>query len=308
VPDVFSVLFNADYLDAVIRISGPLMLAALACLLCSRAGILNIAIEGVMLIAVLVSIGAAVWTQSILVGICAACVAGVVANLGFGFLSIALRMGDVIGGLVIHIGSLGLTAFLQAQLFPKGATTGGQKLAAPWTEFGIPLVDAVLHQEPLVYVAVAAMVGLHVFFRTKWGLRVRASGESTRVAAAFGVHLGWLRVWVLIVSGILAGLAGAVIGLAIAGTFDVNAVGGRGFVALACVILGAWRPLTTVAATLLFGATYALQFRLGGSLVGGWVQMLPYLLTLVAIAAFWGRSQGPVEEGRGVIDTPGGAA
>lgn len=288
---------SADYWDSVIRVSGPIALAALGANLASRAGMLYVGVEGILLVSAFFSISGTIWAGSVWLGVLVGAGAGVAMSLLLGVLTMTLRMGDVVGGLVVHIGSLGLTAFLLEQWFSTGATIGASKLDAPWGSFGGKAGEVLFHQQPLVYVALATVLLFELFLRTKWGLIVRSSGESVRAARSFGVNLLRLRFAVLGVSGFLTGLGGAVIGLAIVGTFDTNIVSGRGFIALACVMLGAWRPLGVVAAAALFGAAYALQFRVD---VGEWIQVLPYVLTLVAIALLWGRAQGPAEEGRGV--------
>jgi ABC-type uncharacterized transport system permease subunit len=293
-----SFFVTSDFWASTIRVTGPIALAAVACVLCSRAGVLFIGIEGVMLISAFFSIAGAIWTGSIGFGVLIAIVAGVLSALLFGFLSMTLRMGDVVGGLVVHVGALGLTPFLVEQWFPNGATIGAKSLGALWGSTGSKGLDVVFHQQPLIYVAVLVAIALSLFLRTRYGLVVRSSGESVRVAQSFGVRLVPLRFLVLAAAGVLTGLAGATIGLAIVGTFDTNVASGRGFIGLACVMLGAWQPLGVLVASGLFGLAYAMQFRI--SAIGQWMQLFPYVVTLVAIALVWGRVQGPAEEGRGL--------
>jgi simple sugar transport system permease protein len=294
--DVF--LLTSNYWDSVIRVSGPLALAALAAAICSRAGILFVGVEGVLLIATFFGLAGSAWSGSIWVGVLLAAAGGLGASLLLGLLSITLRMGDVIGGLVLDIGALGLTAFLRDQLFTLGPSSGAGALEAVWPSFGGSVIEIVLHQQPLIYAALGVAIGLELFLRTRRGLRLRLSGESIRAAQSFGVHLIRLRFAVLAVAGILTGLGGAVLGLAIVGSFEPPIVGGKGFIALACVILGAWRPIGVFVAALAFGATYALQFQIDIEALGRWIQVLPFVATLVAVAVFWGRAQGPAEEGR----------
>lgn len=293
-----SFLLTADFWDSAIRVTGPIALAAVAAALSSRAGILFIGIEGVMLVAAFFSIAGTIWTDSVWLGVLVAAGSGIAASLVFGFLSITLRMGDVVAGLVVDVGALGLTGFFKDQWFPNGATIGAHALEPLWGSFAGGVGQVLFHQQPLVYVAILAAILLQLFLRTRWGLIVRSSGESTRVARSFGIDLVRLRFLVLAVAGVIVALGGATIGVAIVGTFDVNVVSGRGFIGLACVMLGGWRPVGAVLAALLFGVAYALQFRV--TAIGGWAQLFPYILTLVALATFWGRAQGPVEEGRGL--------
>lgn len=289
-----------SYWYAAIQQAGPLAFATLGALLCSRAGILFIGVEGTMLTGAFFSIAGTIWTGSILMGVAFGGVAGIACALLSGFLAMNLRMGDVIAGLVVQIGALGVTAFLQQQLFPSGQTIGELRLNPLWGSLGGGVADVVLHQNPLVYFAIAAAMGIQVFLTSRQGLRVRASGESVAAAQSFGIPLMRLRFAVLAVAGLLTGLGGAVIGLAVVGTFSVNITNGRGFIALACVMLGAWRPVAAVVAALVFAGADAYASQVTGTAIEGWVRVLPYVLTLIAIGAFWGRSAGPAEEGRGL--------
>jgi simple sugar transport system permease protein len=293
-------LTSSNYWDSLIRVSGPIALAAVAATLCSRAGILYVGVEGVLLIATFFGLAGAAWTDSIWLGVLFAAGAGMCASLLLGVLSMTLRMGDVIGGLVLDIGAVGLTAFLRDELFTLGPSPDAGSLQAAWPSLGNSAADVVFHQQPLIYVALALAIALEFFLRTRLGLRMRLSGESIRAAQTFGVDLVKLRFVVLGVAGIITGLGGAVLGLAIVGSFEPTIVDGKGFIALACVILGAWRPLGAFAAALFFGATYALQFQFDIEALGQWLQILPFVATLAAVGLAWGRAQGPAEEGRGL--------
>jgi simple sugar transport system permease protein len=187
-------------------------------------------------------------------------------------------------------------------MFPQGATAGSETLGPVWPSFGGSVGAVLFHQHPLIYVAIVAAVLMEIFLGSRFGLRVRSSGESIRVAQTLGVKLVRLRFAVLAMSGALTGLAGATLGLS-AGTFEINIVSGQGFIGLACVMLGAWRPLGVLLASGMFAAAYAVQFRVDA--IGGWIQVLPYVLTLVAMTVAWGRIQGPSEEGRGLPEEPG---
>ena len=290
--------FSIDYWDAVIRVTAPIALAALGLVLASRAGILMVGVEGVMLMSGFFSIAAVVWIDSIWLAVLVGAGVGTASALVLGVLTITLRMGDIVGGLVMHIGAIGLTGFLLIQWFPTGLTTGGRLLHAPWPQFGGEGVQVLLHQQPFVYFMLVLAFILELFLVTKWGLKVRASGESMRSALSFGIDLIGLRFAVLAAAGAILGIAGSVVGVGIVGTFDTTIVGGRGFIALAVVMLGGWRPLGALAASLVFGVAFALQFRVGLESLGGWMQLLPYLIVLLAIASLWGRKHGPAEEAR----------
>lgn len=289
-------LTSIEYWDAVIRVTTPIALAALACLLCSRVGMLYVAVEGVMIFAAFFAIAGVIWTGSVLLGVLFAILAGIFGNLAFVFLSIGMRMGDVVGGLVIHIGAVGLTGFLLEEFFPGGATISGAALNPIWPSIGWNFGDLFLHQQPLVYLVILGAILIRMAWTTKTGLIVRSGGESVRTAESLGVNVIKLRYAVLAVAGIPIGLAGASLALALAGAFDPNIGGGRGFIALVCVILGAWRPMWVLVAAVFFGSSFALQFRL--DFVGDWIQILPFALTLVALGVLRWKGQGPADEGK----------
>jgi general nucleoside transport system permease protein len=295
---VLDTVTSIDYWDAVIRVSSPIALAALACLICSRAGILYVGVEGVMVISAFFAIGGAIETDSVWLGVVAGVAAGIVGNLVLGFLSMTLRMGDVVAGLVVHVGAVGLTGFLLERLFPGGASVGGDALTAFWPATGSSVGDLVLHQQPLVYAAILGAVALRLAWSTRVGLVVRSGGESIRAAQSYGIDVVKLRFAVLAAAGVPIGLAGATLGLALVGNFDPDVGGGRGFIALVCVMLGAWKPMLVLAAAAFFGSAYALQFRLEIAGIGDWIQILPFVLTLIALGVVRWSSQGPADEGR----------
>ncbi len=297
---------SSAFWSSGITVSTPLALAALGCLLCSRAGVLFVAVDGVMLTGGFFALAGVAWTGSVALGVVLGAVGGAGAALVFGVLSMVMRMGDIVGGLVVHVGALGVTGFLVAQLFPNGLTVGSSQLQPLWGPVGGPTAGIFLHQEPLVYATVLFAFAIRRFLRSRWGLRVRASGESMAVAESFGVPLMRLRFVVLAVGGALTGLGGAALGIGLAGTFNTQLVGGRGFVGLVCVILGAWAPVWAAGATVLFGFAYVLQFQFPGA-AGNWAQTVPYVLTLVALTVAWGRASGPADEGRGLPERIGRA-
>jgi ABC-type uncharacterized transport system permease subunit len=296
---MLDVLTDGSYWEAVVRISGPLVLAALAAVLCSRAGILYVGVEGVMLIAAFFAIAGVNWTGSITWGCMWGIGAGVAASLLLGALTMGLRMGDIVGGLVLHVGAIGLTGFLVSEWFPAGATIGAQRLDAPWTTPS--WAELVFGQNVLIYLAVVLVIAMELFLRSPTGLRLRVSGESLPAARSLGVPLVRLRFTVHAVAGAIAGAAGVVLGLAIFGTFSTTIVNGRGFIALACVMLGAWRPRAVVVAALVFGAADAYAFQ-SDVAAKDWVQMLPYVLVLLALGLAWGQRRGPAEEGRPIFE------
>jgi len=295
--DVFG---SEAFWESAIRLGGPLMLATLGCLICSRAGVLFVGVEGAMLIGAFFAVAGAIWTGSAAVGVLLAMAAGVVVALLFGVFSINLRMGDVVGGLVVWIAGTGVASFLQQEWFPTGTYLGDIRLEAAWGSTGSGVADIFFHQHLLIYLAIVSAFAIAVFLKTKPGIILRSSGESIRAAQSFGVPLRTVRFAALAVGGALTGLAGATLSLAVAGGFTDSIVGGRGFVALACVMVGMWKPIPALIAAAVFGLAdaYSLQADVGP--LDGWIGILPYVLVLVVIAVLRAKGQGPAEEGRGL--------
>ena len=289
------------FLEAAVRLGIPLALAAMGEAIAERSGVINIGVEGSIIAGALGGALGALWlgdaTPGILVGAAAgAAVAGV-----FALFAVGLGTDQIITGTAITLGGLGMTgAIYQARFGATGTALSLPTLAPlpvpglsalPWV--GGPLFD----QAPTAYLAYLLAPLLWVFlFRTEWGLELRATGEDPDAASAAGVRVRWVRFWATVFGGVLAGIAGAHLALAHAGTFAENMSAGRGFIAIAVVVLGRWNPLWVLAAALLFGAASALQFLLqamGLDLPYQLFLAFPYLLTLAALAGWVGRSRAP---------------
>jgi ABC-type uncharacterized transport system permease subunit len=298
---MLDVLLTPSFWSSAISGAGPIAFAAIASLLASRAGILFVGVEGTLLVSAFASLACASATGSLLIGVAGGVAFGMISALVFGVFSMTLGMGDVVAGLVLQILAIGVTGFLVVLIAPSGGlTVGSNQLSALWPSTGSPLADVFLGQPILVYLAVVCAALLTLFFRSRWGLRVRASGDSLRVSKALGLELVPLRFKVLVFTGLLTGLGGTLLGLGVVGTFSTTIGGGRGFIALACVILAAWRPMMALLSALIFSVAYTYGFQADQSGVGAYFQLLPYILVIVVIAVSKG-SNGPVEEGRGLV-------
>lgn len=292
-------------LAATVRQSTPLVLGALCGLLGERAGIINIGIEGQMLLAAFIGFLANVYIGqlgvfplgitlfiSVLLGVLMGAILG-----GFlALMSITLKMDQIIGGTVINILALGLTSFL----YTAGLTTRGKLQPfslGPLAE--IPLIGPVLFRNPpITFSAIAIVFIVHyVLFYTRWGLRTRAVGEHPSAADTVGISVAKVRYINVIIGGAIAGLAGAFLTLESVGSFERAMTNGRGFVALAVMLFGKRTPLGAWGAALLFGFATALQTQLqfGGRMTipHQFIGMLPYLLTILVLAGFVGRTRDP---------------
>lgn len=295
-------------LASAIRQSTPLALGALCGLMGERSGIINIGIEGQMLTAAFIGFLAHVWTGNPYVGIVMGLCAGMVMGLVLAFMSVTLRMDQIIGGTVINIMALGLTGYL----YQPGLTTQGKLQAIPMGVFAdIPLIGPILFSNPpITYLTPLLVIGAHFFlFHTPWGLRTRAVGEHPEAADTVGINIRRVQYTNLALGGAMAGLAGAFLTLEAVGSFERGMTNGRGFVALAVMIFGRWTPLGAWGGALLFGLATAFQTQLQFfgplQIPHQFIGMLPYLLTVVVLAAFVGRSRPPAALGITIIRNDG---
>ncbi len=287
-------------LGSTIRQSTPLILGALCGILSERSGIVNIGIEGQMLMSAFTGFLVNAWTGNLLLSVLAAMATGALLGLLLAFVSVTLKLDQIIGGTVINILALGLTGYF----YQTGITTEG-KLSpialGPLAD--IPLIGPVLfNNPPITYLAIVLVFVLQfLLFKTVWGLRTRAVGEHPRAADTVGINVFTTRYLNVILGGAIAGLAGAFLTLEAVGSFERNMTNGRGFVALAVMIFGNWSPLGAWAAALLFGFANAMQtqFQFMGTfdIPHQFIGMLPYLLTIIVLAGFGGRSHPPAAEG-----------
>jgi len=287
-------------LAATIRHSTPLVLGALCGVLGERSGIINIGIEGQMLLSAFIGFLVNVWTGNLLVAIFAGLFTGAVLGALLAFMSVTLKIDQIIGGSVINIVALGLTGYF----YQVGLTTEGKLRPIPLGPLAdLPIVGRVLFDNPpITYATIVLVFVVHyVLFKTKWGLRTRAVGEHPRAADTVGVNVYLVRYVNVILGGAIAGLGGVFLTLEAVGSFERNMTNGRGFVALACMLFGKYTPFGAWGAALLFGLTSAIQTQLqfGGKITipHQFIGMLPYLLTIVVLAGFVGRTRVPAAVG-----------
>jgi ABC-type uncharacterized transport system permease subunit len=289
------------FLVSTIAMATPILLAALGELLVEESGIINVGIEGAMLAGAFFALSGVYFTGSIAVGLTCGIAAAIAINAMLGVLLINLAVNQVVAGTALNIFAAGITGVFYRKFF---GITGKAFIVSPLHSLAlgplarIPFFGAMLFdQSPLVYVAFLLVPVFAWLIRsTRYGLRIRAAGERPEAADALGLGVYALRWQTLIVSGVLTGLAGAFLTLAYANTFVENISAGRGFVALAVVILGQRNSWGLAAASLLFGAAMALQFglqALGTAVPYQLFLALPYALTLIVLAFFGGQARDP---------------
>ncbi len=282
-----------------LRQSTPLILGALCGLICERSGVINIGIEGQMLMGAFLAFLANVYLGNLWLALGVGMLTGAIMGLLLAFMSVTLKMDQIIGGTVINILAIGLTGYF----YVSGLTTRGKfppYALGPLAD--IPLIGPVFFRNPpITYLAIIIVFVMHyVLFYTRWGLRTRAVGEHPSAADTVGINVFKMRYVNVIIGGVFAGLAGAFLTLEGVGTFERGMTNGRGFLALAIMIFGKWTPLGAWGAALLFGFTYALQTQLqfmGVNLPPQFIGSMPYILTILVLAGFVGRSRAPAAEG-----------
>ncbi|MCY3834243.1 MAG: ABC transporter permease [Chloroflexi bacterium] len=290
-----------------LRLATPLAIGAFAGIWCERAGVVNIAIEGMMLFAACFGFTALFFlrgtalpleTAQLLAVVIGVLAGGLIALL-HGWLSITFRTDQIVSGTVINILAVGVTSFVRRE-YLLSTEAGAAKLG----NFAIPILsdlpvvgEAIFTNQPIFFLMFVMLAFTHiVMFYTRWGLRTRAVGEHPHAADTLGIHVNRTR-WVnVFISGMIAGLAGAWFSLEATGSFNDGMTRGAGFIALAAMIFGKWTPIGAFGAALLFGFSDSLGIRLQMVGVGfpvQFLQMVPYAVTLVVLAGFIGRASPP---------------
>lgn len=335
-----AIVIITSMLATTIAVATPLTLGALAGVFCERAGVVNIGIEGMMLTSAFFGWLGAIYMYhvfefpigiSIFVGVLCAILAGILMGLLLAVLSITYKVDQIIGGTVINILAVGLTGFLNRQLFfGKGSVFEGTvpnspgvlpTIHIPITEVFSPMcgsdnclqfvtsINKVFDQKPIAIGAIILVFVAHyVLFNTRWGLRTRAVGEHPKAADTVGINVVKMRYASVMIGGALAGLAGAYFTIESVPSFEPLLTNGRGFIALAAMIFGNWTPIGAWTAALVFGASQALNinmqlFRdvippqfaiLQQSYVVG---LIPYILTMIILTGIIGRTTPPAADG-----------
>ena len=297
-------------LQVSLRLSTPIVMGALAGLWCERAGIVNIAIEGMMLtgacfgfVVFSLILPSMTTPQAQLIGVLVSTLSGGAIALLHGWLSITFKTDQVVSGTVINILAVGITSFVRREvlLSSEAGRETLQPIAIPFLS-DIPVVgNVVFNGRPIFYSMFILLFLTHIImFYTRWGLRTRAVGENPRAADTLGINVNRTR-WInVLIGGLIAGLAGAWFSLETNGSFDDNMTSGRGFIALAALIFGKWMPFGAFGGGLLFGFSDALGQRfqfLGVPIPPQFLQMVPYVITIVVLAGLVGRAVGPKAAG-----------
>ncbi|MFD2264067.1 ABC transporter permease [Lacibacterium aquatile] len=301
-------------LDSTIRVATPLLLAALAGMFSERSGVIDIGLEGKMLAAAFAAAAVAAITGSAPLGLLAALGVGFLLSMMHGVASVTYNGNQTVSGMAINIAASGLTAILANAWFQQGGRTPFLEGDARFTPITLPFAEAtkgvpvleiyyeiISGHNILVYVtAILLPTIVWIVYRTRFGLRLRAVGENPHAVDTAGISVAKLRYQALAINGLLCGIAGSYLSTAQNNSFLQDMTAGKGFLALAALVFGKWRPYPTLIACLLFAFTDAAQVRLQGVNIFGigqipvqFIQAIPYILTVLLLAGFVGRAVAP---------------
>ncbi len=322
-----------DISPIILRAAVPIALAALCGVMCERSGVVNIGIEGTMLVAAFVGWAAGVYlvpifgegtpgpffgfTPALFVAFMLAILSGLLVAAAHAWLSISVRADQIISGTIINIAAFGITGYLNTLIAGSSPTGAGSfaQFKPPKELIEIPFVGWILEmflaQGPIGMSLILVVITFQVFlFRTRWGLRTRAVGEHPRAAETVGINVIRLRYRNVIIGGALAALGGAFLSLEVTGSFQQGMTAGRGFIGLAAMIIGRWTPLGAFGAAILFASSAAIGQSIGiapppgelgvilDQIPGQFFDALPYLATIVVLAGLIGKSIPPAADGQ----------
>ncbi len=297
-------------LQATVQRAVPIVFGALSGVLCERAGVVNIAIEGQLLSGAFISAVVTSVTDNPWLGIASAVLVGALLGLFLAVLAIRYRVDQVIAGFFINILATGLTAFLAVRILQ----TNSAELNTP-ERLGpihipllsdIPVIGPIFFQHNIFVYTLFALIALIHFglFYTRWGLRVRAVGEHPKAADTVGINVEWVRYSTVVLGGMVAGFGGAYFTIGSTGAFEREMTAGRGFIGLAATIFGGWSPIGSFLAGLVFGFADAIQSRLSIlsiAIPSEFLLMVPYIVTIIVVAGLVGRARAPAAEGKPYI-------
>lgn len=300
--ELWAQIFQIGFFAALLRIATPLILASLGEMFAERAGVLNLGIEGIMLLAAMTGFSTAYFTGSLWLGLAAAMATGMVMGALMGLLTVTLGLSQHVSGVGVTLLCTGFAFFFYRLIFGQPSTPPSIEafptIAIPLLS-DIPLIGPVLfNQFALVYIALIAVpASAFLLYRTPWGLSLRAVGENPRAADSAGVGVALTRYQALIAGGALMGAAGAFLSMAQFNAFTFGVISGRGWVCIALVVFGQWSPWKVATGALIFALIDTLQLRLQASNVINLPYqvflMLPFVLTIVAMAAVSRNARAP---------------
>ncbi len=303
--DFINSVFIIGWLSSSIRLMTPLLYASLGGIFASRSGVINIALEGCMIVGAFAGVFGAYAFNNPWIGVLFGLVFGALVSMILAFLSISVGANQVVSGTVINLLALGMTSFLSSIVFGQVPPSKVAKLRI----FPVPILSEIpiigeifFHNSILTYLSIILVpIIWWILFKTPIGLTIRSVGESPETADSLGINVSAVRYICILISGGLAGVGGAFLSLDLLSVFMENMTAGRGFIALAALVLGKWHPVGALGASFLFAAADAFQFRLqtyGLNFPVELLQMFPYVAAMIALVGFVGKSTPPAAIGK----------
>ena len=289
-----------NWIQATLTWSAPLIICAMGEVFAERSGVINMGIEGIMLFGALCGVSVCYYANSPFIAILVSLLLGAILGLGVSFLTVSRRTNQVVTGLMVNLlatGATNLIFALMSDIRHNRAQTFGALF--PESTFNVPVLGTVLLSQPFsTWIAFALpFVAAFVMYKTRWGLNVRAVGDNPKACATAGLNVIRIKYQTVILSSMMAAFAGCVLTLATSGYFAAGGMtNGRGFIVLAAVVVGGWDPIRTMLACVLFGAADALQMRMqitGSVIPTQFLQMLPYIITVIVLTIMVKRSRVP---------------
>jgi ABC-type uncharacterized transport system permease subunit len=295
--DLFDIIFSASFGYSVIRVTTPILFAALGSLIADKAGVINIALEGTMLVSALTGVVISAFTHSAWTGLLVAMIAGGLVGLLLAYFSLNLKTDIVLSGIAINLMASGGTVFLLYLIAKdRGISSSLKSEILPMIKLPIidqiPVIGAIFsNHNVLTYASILAVLIVYIFlYKTPLGLKVRAVGENPDAADSVGISVIRVQYFALITSGVLAGMGGAYMSMGYVSWFAKNMTAGRGFIALAAEAMGGASPVGTFLTSLLFGFADALSNNLQSlSVPAEFVQTIPYVATIIGLAIYASR-------------------
>ncbi len=300
--EIIAQVFQVGFFAAVIRIATPFLFATIGELFCERAGVLNLGIEGIMLLSAMTGFSAAYFSGNLWVGVLAAMATGALAGILMGFLTVTLGLSQHVSGIGTTLLATGFAFFFYRIIFGQPSTPPNvvafQPVPLPYLSEIPGLGPVLFNQSALVYwVYCLVPAAAFVLYRTPWGLNLRTAGENPRAADSAGVNVALVRYQALIVSGMLMGIAGTFLAMVQFNAFTFGVISGRGWVCIALVVFGQWSPWRCAAGALLFAFIDALALRLQASSVIDLPYqvflMMPFVLTILAMTVVSRNARAP---------------
>lgn len=306
---IAAIFGTVDFYQAMIRMTTPILLAAIGGLLAERAGIVTFGMESMVLMGTVGAVIGSSLTHSPWGGLLGAMMAGMFIAFIFALIAVSIGANQIVAAVALNLGALGLSDVTYALAFagPEGVVQDVIRVPS-LPVWKIPLLgdipflgEVFFDHLPLVYLAfVAVPVVWFILYRTTWGLKIRSVGEHPHAADVLGISVVKMRYLTILCAGAMAGLAGAFLSIGLLSSYSANMTGGRGFIAYTAIIFGNWEPVGVLLGSLLFGAADALQLRiqgLGFNIPSQFLVAFPYLVTLVALVLLVGKAGGPAAYG-----------